>query len=75
MRHAILGAGGVGGLIGAALAKSGDSVTMILRPEALKDYPAEISLESPLGSFAVPVDRAAIAVIAFLICLAGREMQ
>jgi 2-dehydropantoate 2-reductase len=59
MRHAILGAGGVGGLIGVALAKSGESVTLILRPEALKDYPAELSLESPLGSFSAPVDRAA----------------
>lgn len=59
MRHAILGAGGVGGLIGAALAKSGEAVTMVLRPDALKDYPAELSLDSPLGSFSVPVDRAA----------------
>jgi 2-dehydropantoate 2-reductase len=59
MRHAILGAGGVGGLIAAALAKSGEAVTLVLRPGALKDYPAELSLESPLGSFAVPVDRAA----------------
>jgi 2-dehydropantoate 2-reductase len=59
MRHAILGAGGVGGLIGVALAKSGESVTLVLRPEALKNYPAELSLESPLGSFSVPVDRAA----------------
>jgi 2-dehydropantoate 2-reductase len=59
MRHAILGAGGVGGLIAVALAKSGESVTLILRSEALKDYPAELSLESPLGSFSVPVDRAA----------------
>jgi 2-dehydropantoate 2-reductase len=58
MRHAILGAGGVGGLIGAALAKSGDAVTVVLRPEALKNYPAELSLESPFGSFNVPVDRA-----------------
>lgn len=59
MRHAILGAGGVGGLIGAALAKSGEAVTLVLRPEALKNYPAELSLESPLGSFSVPVERAA----------------
>ena len=59
MRHAILGAGGVGGLIGVALAKSGESVTLILRQEALKDYPTELSLESPLGTFSVPVDRAA----------------
>jgi 2-dehydropantoate 2-reductase len=57
MRHAILGAGGVGGLVGAALAKSGDAVTVVLRPEALKDYPAELSLVSPLGSFSVPVER------------------
>jgi 2-dehydropantoate 2-reductase len=42
-----------------ALAKSGESVTLVLRPEALKNYPAELSLESPLGSFSVPVDRAA----------------
>jgi len=58
MRHAILGAGGVGGLIGVALAKSAESVTLVLRPETWKDYPAEISLQSPLGSFRVPVDRA-----------------
>jgi 2-dehydropantoate 2-reductase len=62
MRHAILGAGGVGGLIGVALAKSGESVTLVLRPEALKNYPAELSLESPLGSFSVPVDRVASVV-------------
>lgn len=59
MRHAILGAGGVGGLIGVALAKLRESVTVVLRPETLKDYPAELTLESPLGSFSVPVDRAA----------------
>jgi 2-dehydropantoate 2-reductase len=61
MRHAILGAGGVGGLIGVALAKSGESVTLVLRPETLKDYPAQLSLESPLGSFSVPVERTASA--------------
>ncbi len=59
MRHAILGAGGVGGMIAVALAKSGEEVTLILRPEALKNYPAELSLESPLGNFSVAVDRAA----------------
>src|SRR5580704_8070100 len=59
MRHAILGAGGVGGMIGVALAKSGESVTLVLRPETLKNYPAELSLESTLGSFSVPVERTA----------------
>jgi 2-dehydropantoate 2-reductase len=65
MRHAILGAGGVGGLIGVALAKSGESVTLVLRSEALKDYPAELSLESPLGSFSVPVDRVSSVATAY----------
>ena len=46
-------------MIGAALAKSGDAVTVVLRPEAIKDYPAELSLESSFGSFSVPVERAA----------------
>jgi 2-dehydropantoate 2-reductase len=62
MRHAILGAGGVGGLVAVALASSGESVTLVLRPETLTDYPAEISLESPLGSYSVPVERTASVV-------------
>src|SRR3981189_1830744 len=61
MRHAILGAGGGGGggRIGATLAQSGDEVPVVVGAEALKDYPAELSLESPFGSFSVPVERAA----------------
>ncbi len=55
MRHAILGAGGVGGLMGAALAKCGEDVTMVVRAESLKDYPAQLSLESPFGTFSIPV--------------------
>jgi 2-dehydropantoate 2-reductase len=59
MRHAILGAGGVGGLIGACLAKAGEPVTMVVRPETLERYPHQLQLESPFGNFAVPVQRAA----------------
>jgi 2-dehydropantoate 2-reductase len=51
MRHAILGAGGVGGLIGACLAHSGASVTMVVRRETLEQYPKQLRLESPFGSF------------------------
>lgn len=58
MRHAILGAGGVGGLVGAALAQAGDSVTVVLRPESVTGYPPTLSLDSPFGKFAVPVERA-----------------
>jgi len=56
MRHVILGAGGVGGLIGACLTKSGDVVTLVVRSEALSAYPQHLQLESPFGSFTAPVE-------------------
>jgi 2-dehydropantoate 2-reductase len=49
MRHAILGAGGVGGLIGAVLANAGHEVTLVVRPGTEKRYPHVLSLESPFG--------------------------
>jgi 2-dehydropantoate 2-reductase len=55
LRHAILGAGGVGGLIGACLAHAGDSVTLVVRPEALANYPKQLHLESAFGTFTVDV--------------------
>lgn len=59
LRHAILGAGGVGGLIGACLARSGASVTLVVRRETLDQYPEQLRLESPFGNFAVDVRVAA----------------
>lgn len=58
-KHAILGAGGVGGLIGACLAHSGDSVTLVVRPETLAQYPNTLRLESAFGNFKVKVAVAA----------------
>jgi len=58
LRHAILGAGGVGGLIGASLAHLGHSVTVVVRRESLASYPGEIKLESPFGNCQVPVAKA-----------------
>jgi 2-dehydropantoate 2-reductase len=55
MRHGILGAGGVGGLIGAVLSHGGETVTLIVRPGTEPLYPPELSLDSPFGQFAVPV--------------------
>jgi 2-dehydropantoate 2-reductase len=59
MHHGILGAGGVGGLIGAVLAKAGEDVTLIVREQALTQHPAGIALDSTFGKFAVPVSLAA----------------
>ena len=55
MRHAILGAGGVGGLIGACLAHAGNSVTLVVRAKTLDRYPKQLHLESSFGNFAVDV--------------------
>jgi 2-dehydropantoate 2-reductase len=60
MRHAILGSGGVGGVLGASLAKVGEQVTMVVRAAALADFPGELQLASSLvGNFSVPVEKAA----------------
>ncbi len=59
MRHAILGAGGVGGLIGACLAHAGDSVTLVVRRERVAQYPRRLRLESGFGNFTVDVAVAA----------------
>jgi 2-dehydropantoate 2-reductase len=59
LRHAILGAGGVGGLVGACLAKYGAAVTLVVRRESLDQYPEQLQLESAFGNFSVPVSCAA----------------
>ncbi len=59
MEHAILGAGAIGGLLGAVLASLGEGVTVLVRPESLRDYPATLSLERPSGVIKVPVKVAA----------------
>jgi len=60
MHHAILGAGGVGGTMGACLAHVGEQVTMVVRPGVVEKFPAELRLESPLlGNFSAAVRKAA----------------
>src|SRR3712207_6644706 len=56
MRHAVLGAGGVGALVGGALAKAGHPVTLLVRPGRRDHYPERLSVESEtLGTFEAPV--------------------
>jgi len=57
MRHAIVGAGGVGGLMAAALVHAGEQVTVILRPETYAKHPDHIHLDSAFGNFDAPVER------------------
>jgi 2-dehydropantoate 2-reductase len=56
MRHAVLGAGGVGGLVGGALAKVGHPVTLLVRSGRQDHYPNQLTVESTtLGTFGAPV--------------------
>jgi 2-dehydropantoate 2-reductase len=59
MKHALLGVGGVGGLVGAALASLGEDVTVLVRPETLRAYPANLSLERPSGAITASAKPAA----------------
>ncbi len=56
MRYAVLGAGGVGGLVGGALARAGHPVTLLVRSDRQRYYPELLSVESKtLGTFEAPV--------------------
>jgi 2-dehydropantoate 2-reductase len=56
VRHAVLGAGGIGGLVAGALARSGGQVVLLLRPESLDAYGGRLQVESVvLGDFEVDV--------------------
>ena len=59
MEHAVLGAGAIGGLVGAALASLGESVTVLVRPERLAGYPPDLSVERPSGAITAPAKAAA----------------
>jgi 2-dehydropantoate 2-reductase len=59
LKHAILGVGGVGGTLGTLLAHLGDSVSAVVRPNSLANYPEQFHLQSTFGNFDVPVFRAA----------------
>lgn len=75
MRHAILGAGGVGGLIGASLARSGESVTMVVRAASLAQHPEQLHLESAFGNFNVPIARSAEVLLADVLWITVKATQ
>ena len=56
MRHAVLGVGGIGGLIGGGLARAGADVVLLLRPETLEGHPGRLRIESVVfGDFEAEV--------------------
>lgn len=56
MRIAVIGVGGVGGLVAALLARAGEEVAVVARGAALEAIrSAGIAVESPLGVFTQPV--------------------
>jgi 2-dehydropantoate 2-reductase len=59
MDHAILGAGAIGGLVGTGLASLGEGVTLLVRPERLPGYPANLSVKRPSGAITAPAKVAA----------------
>jgi 2-dehydropantoate 2-reductase len=60
MRHAVLGAGGVGGFLAGALRRAGRDVVLVLRPDSLAQFDGRLRVDSALlGDF--DVDVAAVA--------------
>lgn len=56
MRVAVLGAGAVGGFVGAALARGGHHVVFVLRPGTAAGFPAKVQVSSRLlGDFSTAV--------------------
>ncbi|HYW36964.1 MAG TPA: ketopantoate reductase family protein [Terriglobales bacterium] len=60
MKHAILGAGAIGGLVGTALASLGEDVTVVIRPEKLAGFLGNLLLERPSGWLTAPAKAVAV---------------
>jgi 2-dehydropantoate 2-reductase len=56
MKHAVLGAGAIGGIMATALGSVGEDVALIVRPEKLADYPSLLSWEHPSGTITAPAE-------------------
>ena len=59
MKHAVLGAGAIGGLMATALGSLGEDVILIVRSEKLADYPHSLTLERPSSTITAPAKVAA----------------
>ena len=57
MKHAILGAGAIGGLLGAALEHSGEDVTLVVRREVRARYTGTLQLERSYETIRARVEK------------------
>ncbi len=58
MKHAILGAGAIGGVMAVGLSSLGEEVTLIVRHEKLTEHPTTLLLEHSAGIMTAPVELA-----------------
>jgi 2-dehydropantoate 2-reductase len=56
VKHAILGAGAIGGLMGTMLSSLGEGVSVLVRPKQLAQYPRILALERTSGTVTAPVN-------------------
>ena len=54
MKHAVLGAGAIGGLMATALGAIGEDVTVLVRPEKVAHYPRQLVLQQPERTITAP---------------------
>jgi|SRR5271166_3873400 len=60
MKHTILGAGAIGGLMATALGSIGEDVTLIVRAEKLAGHPEQLTLQQPGGTITATAEIAAV---------------
>lgn len=65
----------MGGLLGACLARTGETVTMVVRPETLATHPPQLRLESPFGNCSVDVEWASTVPPADVVWIAVKATQ
>jgi 2-dehydropantoate 2-reductase len=78
MKHAVLGLGAIGGLMGVALEFIGEQVTLVVRPEKLPNYPRQLTLEQPtrtISAAARPVSKLTEAVDVLWIATKTYQLQ
>ncbi|HZP24927.1 MAG TPA: 2-dehydropantoate 2-reductase [Terriglobales bacterium] len=78
MKHAVLGAGAIGGLMATAMGASGEEVLLMVRAEKLAGYPGRLTLEQPTGAITAashPIATLAEAVDVLWIATKAYQLQ